>query len=297
MDSDTCSKAIRTFGLEPVDPPQPVTGGWDTEMWRFRTSEGGEHVLRVYPSLERETGLRLEQAALAAAAEAGLPVARVEAAGVFDGLPMLVLSWLDGEPLLAHLQRRPWRVRGLGRELGRMQARLHEVPPPCLMQAGAPGSWLAWTGVSTVVEQTERLCTSVGTGSLIHLDFHPLNVLTDGRRITGILDWGSSAAGDPRADVGRTAALLRAGPLPPGPLKPFLSLFRNAFYHAWRRGYEDATSVKVEASPFMAWGAATWLADIERNVGNAEGWADDAGVRSAQQWLRRWTDRAQEARG
>ncbi|MBA4181982.1 MAG: hypothetical protein C0506_15430 [Anaerolinea sp.] len=291
MDRDTSTQAIRELGLQPFDVPEPVFGGWDTEMWRFHTSDGGAHVLRVYPSLERGAGLCQEQAALRAAAAAGLPVPRAAASGVVNGQPMLVLSWLEGEPLLSHLQRRPWRVRGLGRELGRMQARLHMVPPPAEMLPGTPGSWLAWTGVSAVAEQTRGLATNAATGSLIHLDFHPLNVLTDGRRITGILDWGSSAAGDPRADVARTAALLRAGPLPPGPFKPILGLFRNALYDAWRGGYEDATSAKVEASPFMAWGAATWLADMERNVGNAQGWANDEGVRSARQWLGRWATR------
>ena len=44
---------------------------------------------------------------------------------------------------------------------------------------------------------------------LVHLDYHPLNVMTDGERVTGVLDWTNARAGDPRADYARTLTILR----------------------------------------------------------------------------------------
>src|SRR4030042_1376357 len=57
-------------------------------------------------------------------------------------------------------------------------------------------------------------------GTFVHMDFHPLNVLSDGRNITGVVDWTNAAAGDARADLAWTVTLLRMGPLPPSRLRP-----------------------------------------------------------------------------
>ncbi|ANY09932.1 aminoglycoside phosphotransferase [Pseudonocardia sp. HH130630-07] len=35
----------------------------------------------------------------------------------------------------------------------------------------------------------------------VHLDFHPGNLLTDGRRLSGVVDWGGAARGDRRFDL------------------------------------------------------------------------------------------------
>lgn len=37
--------------------------------------------------------------------------------------------------------------------------------------------------------------------ALLHCDYHSDNVLTDGRRITGVIDWGNACYGDPLYDV------------------------------------------------------------------------------------------------
>lgn len=46
-----------------------------------------------------------------------------------------------------------------------------------------------------------------------HGDFHPLNILLDGRIVSGVLDWAWAKVDDPMWDVGATIALLTQGPL------------------------------------------------------------------------------------
>src|SRR3989304_1106734 len=48
------------------------------------------------------------------------------------------------------------------------------------------------------------------TSSLIHMDFPPLNLVSDGAAVTGVIDWPRAAAGDPRADLARTEITLLA---------------------------------------------------------------------------------------
>jgi hypothetical protein len=45
--------------------------------------------------------------------------------------------------------------------------------------------------------------------AFVHGDFHPGNVLTDGQRVTAILDWEEAALGDPRIDVAIMTGALR----------------------------------------------------------------------------------------
>ena len=63
---------------------------------------------------------------------------------------------------------------------------------------------------------------------VIHTDFHGDNLLTDGHRITGILDFGDALTGPVAMDVG-TAACYQLG-APPDVLTPALDLI--AGYHA-----------------------------------------------------------------
>lgn len=37
----------------------------------------------------------------------------------------------------------------------------------------------------------------------MHGDYHPRHIYADGKRITGIIDWGDAASGDPLYDFGR----------------------------------------------------------------------------------------------
>lgn len=121
--------------------------------------------------------LEIEAAALARVAPLGafadraiLP--RVLARGVVAGCHVLVLSALPGEPLL----------------------RRHRLGPA-----------LAWP-----VEPMARLGSVLGAlhgatlgplGALLHGDAWSRNVLAEGSRLTGLVDWEASRTGDPAAEI------------------------------------------------------------------------------------------------
>ncbi len=97
----------------------------------------------------------------------GYPVPRV--LEVHDD--SLVLERIDGPTMLAELRRRPWKMAGHARMLAGLHDHLHEIP-----------------------FEGERL---------IHLDFHPDNVLLS-QRGPVVIDWTNSRAGDPALDVALT---------------------------------------------------------------------------------------------
>lgn len=284
--------ALPALGYPHYSDLTPVRGGWDTAMWRFRTPDGAQHTLRVHPSAEHATAARREQIALAACAAAGIPAPRLEAAGHWNGLPTFVLTWCPGQPLFSYLLPRPWAFWRLGLAFGKAQARIHAVAPPDELKQGAPLYWLARVGSQHADIVTRLLAMNLSTSALIHLDFQPLNVLTDGKGITAILDWKNVAAGDPRADFARTAAILGAGPIPPSSLRPLAAAMRRLFYLAWRRGYESQTGPLMDIAPFMAWAAATVLTDMGDAIGRPQVWAKEADLQVVRRWLAHWKQRA-----
>ena len=281
-------RALTALGFADVSNVERVSGGWDTLMWRFATQNGRELSLRIFQLRRRQDVAWRERVALEACARAKLPVPRVEAVGEVEGFPAMVLTWCPGTTVLSSIESRPWLVWRLGRLFGQAQARLHAVVPPEELVAEAPDSWL-----SQVDEEHADLADSVRalqpvTTSLIHMDFHPLNVVSDGSTITGIIDWASAAAGDPRADLARTVFTLQAMPVPPGPLSSVLSLGRGLLLRAWRSGYEDAVGVMPDYRPFMAWAGATLLSGMDLVIDRPGVWGTTRDLERMRRLVEHW---------
>jgi hypothetical protein len=287
--------ALAALGYPEATEPQRVKGGWETLLWRFATPDGREHSLRVHHLPEREEFARRERLALQACEKGGLPAPRLEATGEFQELPAMVLSWCPGRPLLSYVEQRPWAIWRLGRLFGLTQALMHAVTPPPEFIATAPDDWLSRLDEEYMDLASHAKTLGLSTSSLIHMDFHPLNLISDGAAVTGVIDWPRAAAGDPRADLARTEITLLAAPIPPGPLSAFLNLARRLILRAWRSGYREAAGLMPDYRPFRAWAGATLLAemipiidqpnvwgtrkDIEKFQRLVDVWARDAGVR------------------
>lgn len=83
----------------------------------------------------------------------------------------LVLELVDGPTMLADLRRRPWRLASHARMLAQLHVQLHEIP--------------------------------FEDGRLLHLDFHPDNVLLAAHGPV-VVDWTNACAGEPSLDVALT---------------------------------------------------------------------------------------------
>jgi aminoglycoside phosphotransferase (APT) family kinase protein len=73
---------------------------------------------------------------------------------------------------------------------------------------------------------------------VVHLDFHPLNILDDGDTMT-LIDWADGTIGDRHADVARTLALfwLAAPLLESAVERTLLSVLRRYLVPAYQRAY------------------------------------------------------------
>jgi aminoglycoside phosphotransferase (APT) family kinase protein len=282
---------LDAIGITASAPPERITGGLDTMIWRFPTADGAVHALRLFRREQGGAAAR-ERAALDAAHAAGVPAPKVETAGVWQDRPVAVLSWSPGEPLPAALERRPWTLWRMGHAFGGAQARIHTVAAPSLLLEGARDRWLERAGPEEAATVTRLLAAQRSTQTLLHMDYHPLNVLTDSRRITAVLDWVNATAGDPRADVAWTAATLMVAPLPAGPSQPLLHVARRLLAAAWIRGYTSATGAPVRGmAPFLAWAGAGMLRDFEPRAGAPGSAVTATDLERIRRWTARWRQR------
>lgn len=277
------------LGQPPARGIVPVTGGADTRIWRVTRSDG-EFALRLLRA-NQQTAVVRERAAMAAAHKAGLPVPRVRAAGEVAGQPVLLIDWLVGETLMQAIHEAPLRAWRLGHAFGQMQARIHQIPAPPEIARG-DHAWIEWAApdpaLATLLHETAS-----GKAALLHLDYHPLNVLVHGGMISGVLDWTNADVGDPRADVARTGAILRFLPGNPAWTAQRNTRVRHLLHYGWRTGYQASAGTLSGMAPFHAWAGALMQRELAPRLGRADlPWLTEEWLAGVGRWTDWWRRRA-----
>jgi aminoglycoside phosphotransferase (APT) family kinase protein len=280
---------LAALGHSDAERITPVAGGADAALWRVDTA-AEPFALRVLQPHQR-TQAQNEIAAMAAAAAGGVPVPRIAATGTWQDHPALVLGWCPGLSLAESMLTEPTRGERLGLAFGRTQALLHAIPaPPGLPHP--PDAWIEWARPDDALRaRLTQLATS--RPRLLHLDYHPLNVLVDGDQITAVLDWANARGGDPRADLARTASILHFAPLPDTVPAKQASAFRRTCIAAWRTGYRETGASVRQIAPFYAWAGQAMIHDLSPRLGRADvPWLTVAYLDRVDRWAAQWRRRA-----
>jgi aminoglycoside phosphotransferase (APT) family kinase protein len=275
---------LAALGVADAGEIAPVSGGRDTAIYRVERA-GLTYALRVFRPEQRRVS-EGETLAMQAASAAGIPVPRVHAHGLHDGRPALLLDWCDGVTVVDALLRWPERATALGAASGEVLARIHAVTVPVEYR---DHGWLRWGGLAPDDRLYRQLVACARDDRLLHLDFHPLNVLTDGERITAVLDWANAHAGDPRADLARTIAIIRldAGDAPLD-VRPIL----RAYERGLREGFERAAGPQADMPLFHIWAGRAMLHDLAPRL--AEKPTQAARVR---RWIGLWHGKPAKGEG
>ena len=266
---------LATLGYPGAEAVTPVSGGRDTSIFRVEHA-GTSYALRVFRP-EQQMVSQAEVLAMEAASVGGVPVPRVHAHGIHDGRSALLLDWCEGMMVVEALGRWPERAGALGAACGKVLARIHAVTVPAEHR---DHSWLRWGGIAPDDPLYQLLVAFARHDRLLHLDFHPLNILTDGEQITAVLDWANSHAGDPRADLARSISILR---LDAGDLLPEARPILRAFERGLRDGYARDAGPLVDMPLFHVWAGRTMLHDLAPRL--ATNPAQAARIR---RWIQLW---------
>lgn len=270
-----------------VQSVAPVFGGRDTLLWRVDCGTG-RFALRLFRAEQQET-CRREVAAMQAAGAGGIPVPTVHAAGTWQGRPALLLSWCAGQTAAEVASARPRDLVRLGVLFGRMHASVHTVTAPASL--GAPDAWIEALGPEEATLQARLRALSPRSDALLHLDYHASNVMTDGERVTGVLDWANALPGDPRADFARTVTLFRLSPIPSEmPFARTMTL-RRLGELGWRRGYAQVAGPLEDMAAFYAWGGVMMEKDMAYHAARAGAAVEGFDIARTQRWTARWKRR------
>jgi aminoglycoside phosphotransferase (APT) family kinase protein len=221
--------ALAAPALDLAAPTIALRGGFDTEIFALRlrgapAAFAGPLVLRLSRPHHEPARVVREAATQNAVAALGYPAPRVllwSADPHALGAPFLLMERLPGKPLLEA------RAIGMGAVLADAQARLHGLDSAPLARALGPSETLdgyldtearriaraKLDGLDALLGWLRARRPREGATAICHGDFHPQNVLVEGGRVTGVLDWPNAIVADPVFDVAATLNILSFVPV------------------------------------------------------------------------------------
>jgi aminoglycoside phosphotransferase (APT) family kinase protein len=198
-------------------------------------------VLRFYQGSAADSKGDREHATIERLFAAGYPVPRAYAfEGDHRGLgaPFLIMQRLAGGPLFA-ARNFPSSFKTFSMaffSFVRTQSRLHKLDPTSAGLSEIPHAYAPIDGATSVSPLLDRVLAIIANrvengplpglrealnlvterapkfrrspDSLVHMDYHPQNVMVNGVRVTGVIDWVNTDVGDRHLDAAMTAVIL-----------------------------------------------------------------------------------------
>ncbi|MGH7933267.1 MAG: phosphotransferase family protein [Candidatus Binataceae bacterium] len=242
----TQSRLGATLGAA-VKDLRVLASGWETTVFEFVLGAGSPRapelpasvplVLRFYEGSRADEKAAREYPTMCELARQGFPVPRpylFEPRHEALGAPFMVMERVAGGPLFATnsfpLAFKTFALGFIG--FVRAQTRLHRMAEGAVRQSHAfaendpPASApLLDRMLDLVADRVERaplpgLMDALthlreraarfrqAPPALLHLDYHPQNVIVRGLRVTGVIDWVNADRGDRHLDAATTAVIL-----------------------------------------------------------------------------------------
>jgi aminoglycoside phosphotransferase (APT) family kinase protein len=274
----------RAASLSYNAPPVAITDGWEAYTYRFKLnpslsmpqSFSGPMVLRIYSSPRGIPRARREFVAQQRLRLMGYRVPRalqLEASPTVFGGPFLIMEHVGGKILPEHLYERPWQLFRAAEQMAACHLRLHHLTADEFPASNIPFLERRLDEIRLLI-RTHGL-TDLRSGyvwldahrprptdrqSILHLDFHPLNLVCANDGSLTVLDWTEVDVGDPHADVGVTRMLMDCLQLPRPTLTESAAycLGRGVLRRAYLRAYRRRSCLDLsKLAYYRAW-AALW---------------------------------------
>lgn len=223
--------------IEPLDLNAQTNLGNVNSVRTGKLTSGSEVIIRCHPKGIKNGYFYAESAAAKRAKQAGLPSYDTLVVHDYEGgddFAFQVIEKLSGTAIKKWLEQHPDDEAWLLPQVGRMMAQLHKVHVDGFgafdneraktgelvglhttfgeaVRAGLPFNLDVLTKEGILTAEQSKAVTAlfgddnplldVSRAVLVHNDFADWNLLTNGKDVTGILDWDECVGGDPTSDI------------------------------------------------------------------------------------------------
>lgn len=163
----------------------------------------------------------------------------------------IILGKVKGKTLLSLVTSKPASAFKIVKLMVELQVNMHNTHTEKIRSykemvlcalSSQPLSFLTAQEKKNAVKKIKALPDG---NSILHLDYHPDNIMSDGVETT-IIDWMTAARGVPAADVASTVFLLSEGEMIPGLPKPvaaILEVVRKMLCKKYLKRYKKVTNM------------------------------------------------------
>ena len=183
----------------------------------------------------------------------------------------MIMEAAPGQTLLDLLLDRPWRLWGGPAQMADLHARLHRLPPKDFPTSPGPFLQRHLTEMRVLIEEFQlqglqpglewlenRRPNEPAIPSILHLDFHPVNLMFHQDRCSAVLDWPESDVGDRHADIASTIVLFKSTPMEMQTLWRRFAVLpgRGMLYRRYLRAYRRQLPLdRPTLAYYIAWAA------------------------------------------
>jgi hypothetical protein len=184
-------------------------------------SWSGNTLLKLFHEDIAPDLIRNEEINTTEAFEKGITKVKCYGQATLDGRTGLILEKVEGKTLIALTTSNPGMAFRIPRLMAELQIQMHQTHTDKIRSYrqmvldaldSEPLSFLTEQEKAAAVSRISRMPDG---DSILHLDYHPDNIMSDGKTAT-IIDWMTAARGVPAADVAATLYLLNEGEMIPG---------------------------------------------------------------------------------
>lgn len=223
--------------LQFAEPPVFLPDGWETYIYRFQLTKRrglsrlllAPLILRAYSSARGWPRLRHECMVHKHLFRLGYPVPKPllleKRTSVFGG-PFMVMEALPGGTMLARMLSFFPAIVWEPLRLAAMHARLHRLPTEGFPVSSRPFLDRRLTELHSAIRDyalpglrpglrwlEARRPRTREAPTILHLDFHPANLIVAAGKCRGVIDWCEADVGDRHADIAATLLLIDSAPL------------------------------------------------------------------------------------
>jgi aminoglycoside phosphotransferase (APT) family kinase protein len=269
-----------------IAEPAEYPDGWETYTYHFQLQsfdpvpEYFLHplIVRIYASSQGLPRARHEFAVQRHLHQLNYPVAEpyiLEESGDYFGGPFLIMAQAPGQTLFRTLLQQPWKIVHAPALMAEAHARLHQLPSE---NFPSPSRSLLNRSLDEMTELT-RTYSLPGlkpgvdwlrahrpedpvTPRILHLDYHPLNLIHQDSHPLIVLDWTEADVGDLHADVATTLMLMECVSPDAATLGEQCAIALGRFFlaHGYLQVYRNCMPTdETKLSYYRAWAACRRL--------------------------------------